>query len=142
MSYKNIMLKNTRRSSFNCGGYALETFDWYCPSYLYGYLRTKEEKERFSAKAVRYMLDEFDDLRVINDVDELKDDEYAIAFRVGYDDFHYVKRADNGVWYHKSGGNPKIRRMKKDIVFGEEWVNPLDSSCTYDSKVVLFAKGK
>lgn len=142
MSYKNVMLKNTNRRSFNCGGYALETFDWYCPTHLLSNLETKEERERYSRKAVRYMLEEFDDLRVINDLNELEDNEYAIAFRVGYDDFHYVKRADNGVWYHKSGGNPKIRRMKKDVVFGKEWVNPLDRFCTYDSEIVLFAKGK
>ena len=86
-------------------------------------------------KAVNAMLREFPDLRVIENLKELKADEYAIAFRIGQevDDFHYCKRSKNGHWTHKMGGQP-IERITKAQVFSPRWCDG------YVGFLVLFAK--
>ena len=83
------------------------------------------------------MLEDFKDrLRKINSVKDLEADEYAIAFRVGERDFHYLKRGGNGVWYHKMG-NCNIDKFPKEEVFADEWCCGM-----YTSTVVLFAMKK
>lgn len=147
LGHRNI--GNTPRRDFNCGGYALGTFNWYKPV-----LEENEDEEDLmfdseidvyerTQRCVNAMLMEFAGvLRVINDVSELMTDEYAIAFRLqdgdGWDDFHYMKRASNGVWYQKCGGYPTIFRATKHEALYEEWST--DVSYTYYGPVVLFAK--
>ena len=81
--------------------------------------------------------------RVIKDIKELAQDEYAIAFRIGgvdgVHDFHFMKRAKNGRWYHKAGGFA-IQSIKKEQVFGEEWITGWFGANHYRGELVLFAK--
>lgn len=155
-------IRNTDRESYNCGGYALNTFSWYCP-----YSSTKQGRilfRNFYSKRMKLlmglnvnlvarlcakmMIKEFNgDLRIIKDLSELQKNEYAIAFRVGQDgDFHFVKRTDKGLWLHKVGGDRKIRIMKKKEVLGNEpWANPFNDeydTVEYNSKTILLAKKK
>ena len=136
---------NTDIRSFNCGGWALNTFSWYRPT-IFGdnircwgddYYQNMTDKQAFNItlKAVNAMLREFPDLRVIEHLKELNKDEYAIAFRIGkdIDDFHYCKRAKNGHWTHKMGGLC-IEKITKKEVFAPVW---LDGYCGF---IVLFAK--
>lgn len=144
---KNIRCKRIRekaRSRYNCGGYALETFDWYRPLNLSCNMdfETDEEVNEYLEKSVDNMLKEFKDLRRIKDIKELSKDEYAIAYRVGKMDFHYMRRGDNGIWYHKVGGMHDLNSVKKEQVFADKWINPYDSNCEYTSELVLFAKKK
>jgi len=100
--------------------------------------------KKTTQNAVAFMLKEFSDLRVIKDIKELAQDEYAIAFRIGgvngVHDFHFMKRAKNGHWSHKAGGSC-IKFIKKEEVFSEEWVTgywyPKNH---YRGELVLFAK--
>ena len=81
-------IKNTKRQAYNCGGYALENFAWYCP-----YTMEQDENDEtpfytsrnsneLVDKCVDHMVSEYSgDLRVINNIKELKSNEYAIAFR-------------------------------------------------------------
>ena len=134
---------NANKYEYNCGGYALNTFSWYCP---YGeispwgfqqiFLGEKLNKEETLQLCVGHMLNEFDDLRLIEDLNELHNDEYAIAFRIAHGDFHFAKRASNGHWFHKRGGTPMIETIKKEEVFSDSWLG------VYDSRLVLFAKKK
>ena len=137
-------IKQKARHLYNCGGYALETFNWYRPLDIGCNMDfdTKEEIDEYLEKSVTSMLRDFKDLRVINDIKELTEEEYAIAYRVGNMDFHYMRRGDNGIWYHKCGGMDDIHTIKKEQVFAKEWVNPYDSNCLYTSDIVLFAKKK
>lgn len=132
--------KNTPKRMYNCGGYALGNYGWYCPYseddaiymdevFEYGEV-TEEEEEIF----VEYMLDTIEDLRIITDISELLENEYAIAFRISNDDFHFVKRGGNGCWYEKMGGSNCINRMTKEEVFSDCWHD------RYDGELYLFAK--
>lgn len=121
-------IKNTTKSAYNCAGYALNTFSWYCPS-------SGDNSNRNRRKLIKTMLKEFSDLRIIKSIKDLQSDEYAIAFRTGKYDLHYIKRASNGHWFHKMGWESKIRTMKEKEVFGKEWMNG-----NYNSKITLFAK--
>ena len=93
--------QNTRVFEYNCGGYALNTFSWYCPHNIgsdrYYSSYTEKGMQKTTQNAVAFMLKEFSDLRVIKDIKELAQDEYAIAFRIGgvngVHDFHFMKRA-------------------------------------------------
>lgn len=137
--------KNTKKDLYNCGGYALGIFNWYCPhdeddidNFFGPFPRadmTVEEKLEFT---LNYMLSEFKDLRVIKGIEELEQDEYAIAYKIGYHDFHFAKRLDDGTWLHKPGGLG-IRKMEKEELMSDVWVS---GSTQYDSRTVFLAKKK
>ena len=139
-------VQNTYIRSYNCGGYALNTFSWYCPhnsSRKYG-STTEQGMLNTTNNAVEFMLKEFKDLRVITDLKELQPNEYAIAFRIGgvggEADFHFMKRGKNGKWYHKPGGTG-IQFIAKEKVFTYKWVSKTwAGTCIYRGKLVLFAK--
>ena len=136
-------IKNTKRQAYNCGGYALENFAWYCP-----YTMEQDENDEtpfytsrnsneLVDKCVDHMVEEYKgNLRVIKNVKELKPNEYAIAFRASLenDDFHFAKLGRNGIWYHKRGSSQVIETMSKKELFGKSWCHG-----KYDSKLVLMA---
>lgn len=140
MNYRNI--KNTYYRSYNCGGYALGTFDWYAPyaddddSVSYRNWNNDNIVDILE-DMVNFILNEFGDyIRQINDLTELEKDENAVAFRIGDDDFHFMLRHSNGHWSHKRG-NQHIEKIRKKDVFSPEWINGI--SITYFSTIVLFA---
>lgn len=130
--------ENTDQFDYNCGGYALGTFSWYLPSRtdeMWGFWlrRDKSELAEITEMAVKVMLEDFADLRVISSVDEVQTNEFAIAFRCSSDgDFHYVRQFRNR-WYHKCGVSD-IYTMEEEEVFSAVW------RCRYDGPIVLFAK--
>lgn len=86
--------------------------------------------------AVTQMVRDFSDrnLRIINEISELGQGEYAIAFRLSSDgDFHYIKRNLIGRWYHKRGASAEILYMSTDEVFHSEWCG------RYDGPIILLA---
>ena len=135
-------LRNTPRRSFNCGGFALGCFSWYCPrrrlntyGSSYSFCSLSEAKRK-TGLSVQIMLEDFPTMRVVTTLEEVQSDEYPILFRHSSDgDFHFIKRADNGVWYHKRGASINIEIMPKEKIF-DIWVN------RYDGPVVIFAKKK
>ena len=135
-------IRNTNKNYYNCGGYALGTYSWYCPnddgwdSPMYDNRYTMEERTQF---AVDYMLNDFCDLRVIKTLAEVTKNEYAIAFRIAVDDFHYMVKKGNQ-WYSKAGNCQRIDRVSQKIVLGKKWFT--DYGVTYDGPLVLFAKRK
>ena len=108
--YSNRNMRNTPKWKYNCAGYALGIFSWYCPydaevGHHFGDYDMTDEFSPLRSQAlmecITQMLADFDDLRVIHSLKELEENEYAIAFRLSWDDFHYMRRADNGHWYEK-----------------------------------------
>ena len=142
-------VKTVNVREYNCGGYALNTFTWYRPHkskyVVYGNeyeenLTEKDIEETYSY-CVSVMLKDFPSLRIIKDIKELQENEYAIAFRIGglnngVNDFHFMKRAKNGCWTHKMGQGD-IQRIKKEQVFADVWHASFGD---YKGKIVLFAK--
>ncbi len=140
----NRNLKNTQRHTFNCGGYALGTFSWYCPhseededrfwGYDYGFSNREEAWVKTMFAVSKMVLDFGGKLRMIKNMEQLHRDERVVAFRLSADgDFHYIRRETNGRWYHKRGGSPDIRPMTKAEVFGDCWCN------RYNGPMVLLA---
>lgn len=143
--YSNRNMRNTPKWKYNCAGYALGIFSWYCPykeleNNPFGNPDMIDEysPERTSAllDCIAQLLNDFPDLRIINSVRDLSPNEYAIAFRLAWDDFHFVRRADNGHWFQKRGSEDCIVTMTTKELFSEEWGGG------YDGSIVLFAKGK
>lgn len=136
-------LRNTIKNRYNCGGYALENFAWYCPysakqdSNRKTPFHMANDSDELATMCVDNMIKEYNGkLRVINNVTELKPNEYAIAFKATLErnDFHFAKLGRNGVWYHKRGSYSRIEIMSKEELYGETWC------CgKYDSKLTLLA---
>ena len=130
-------IKNTCKALYNCAGYALETFSWYCPydDYdLFSLLCDSDELEEITKLTVFHMLKDFEGkLRVISSLKELNKDEYAIAYRVSFDgDFHFMKKARTR-WHHKRGRMSTILTESEDNVLNSIWCD------RYDGPIVLMA---
>lgn len=121
--------KNADRNEYNCAGYALGCYSWYCP---FSHQVTDFEKN------VNQILKDFPNVRKIESSQDLLPDEYMIAFRLSPNDFHFMKRAKNGVWREKRGSQPEIRIVPKSVVFGEVW-SPHRYDGGYRGKIAFFA---
>ena len=194
---------NVRTMSFNCGGYALETFNWFLPIITQDFISDQAEEKwlirnnyeafweiedesdkekdlsnyidtniQAGEKEIFRLLDEieipdnidpdeaksealdlyknhcynsptalslvkgnllktFSDLRVIKDWEELKTDEYGIAYRGGPDDFHFIKYdQEEKLYTHKLGWQFVETLISLEDGFGDD----------YDSKTIFFAK--
>lgn len=130
-------IKNTPKGSYNCGGYALGLFNWFCPWEEEDDYQIEMCDDTDLQKMVDYMVENLP-IRVITTVQELQRNEYAVAFRVGDCDFHYMKRGKNGVWYDKIGSRPQIRCHSEKIVLDTEnaWYG------RYSGKIILMAMQK
>lgn len=133
-------IKNTCKALYNCAGYALGTFSWYCPNeedeWYWGFMEDLSDAEMFAKtfETVNFMLKDFKGrLRLIKSVDEIQENEYAIAYRVSSDgDFHFMKKMANG-WHHKQGGSKNILVESEDYVLNGIWCD------RYDGPIALMA---
>ena len=130
-------IHNTDTRLYNCAGYALGTFSWYHPydDYdIFSLLCNLDKLEEITKQTVSYMLKDFEGkLRVISSLEELRKDEYAIAYRVSSDgDFHFMKKARTR-WHHKRGNTLTILTESEDNVLNSIWCN------RYDGPIVLMA---
>lgn len=133
-------INNTERHLYNCAGYALETFSWYCPNEedweYWGYEGDLSSARMFAKtfETVQFMLKDFKGrLRLIGSVDEVQENEYAIAYRISSDDdFHFMKKMANG-WHHKRGNSPSIYIESEDYVLNEIWCD------RYNGPIALMA---
>ena len=129
---------------FNCQGFAFGTYEWdypYDQAYRNVMFTANEDDDYFINEylniTVNWLLDYYcNQLRLIDNVKDAKEDEEVIAYRVGATDFHFMKRKSNGKWYHKPGAN-SIRVAKQKEVFSKVWINA--SGTKYTSDIVLFA---
>jgi len=121
--------------NYNCGGFAFANFEWYLP-YRYKDLHNwwDYSEEVTLEYYINSMLSDFSNLRLINSEKELQEDEVLILFRIGDDDFHYVRKERNGKYYHKMGARPLIHEMPEHEVYSESWIDG-----RYDSRIVMFA---
>lgn len=133
--------QNVEGWQFNCGGYALSTYNWLCP------YDTEEDSDRLFddwysdmssneklEETVDWMLRHVPDLRLVNGVEDLEEDEYLIAYKCGRTDFHYMKRLPSGQWWHKMGSS-RTRRISEKAVYADTWLHG-----KYDSDTAFFAK--
>lgn len=138
--------RNTDYRTYNCMGYALDTYSW-----LYAYLEDgetdafdygvdKEEQEQTLMSCARYLLDTFPLVPITRkQAETARGRKQIVAFRIAKYDFHFMVRRKNGQWYHKMGGSP-IEKIKKSAVFANEWSN--NCGDIYDSEILFFEKVK
>ena len=129
-------VNNTDRFEYNCGGFSLETFSWYLPYDDDEYENVVDQYDGdlslVTKHCVEHMLDEIPGLRLINTVHEAKKNEKVALFRVGFEDFHYVKYED-GKYLHKNGSTP-IRSMSEKEVYNRCWCDG-----EYIGEIIIFA---
>lgn len=133
-------INNTEKHLYNCAGYALGTFSWYCPNEEdWEYWGTLDDWDDMTmlmktGETVQFMLKDFAGrLRLIGSVEEVNDNEYAIAYRLSRDgDFHFMKKMANG-WHHKRGNTDRIYVESEDYVLKKIWCD------RYDGPIVLMA---
>jgi hypothetical protein len=136
---------NTDRYDYNCGGFALGTFDWYLPyiSDDEGEYYEPNEDNMDAVYNARYdhdcgEIDYYEMCNIIADVyidnmikfgnvdreisslKELKEGERAVYFRASESDFHYVRILSDGTYAHKPGSS-FIEEMSEEELFSENW---------------------
>lgn len=150
---------NSNTDEYNCAGFALRTYSWYCPNenplreiFEDYFERGRDDFDGIMNEVTDMMVDtmltDFDgQLRVIEDASEVFPDEELIAFRVAanydeidYDpdfadfDFHYQVLRD-GRWQEKNGDSPITCC---DSPIGSEYWDA--GWIVYNGPMVLFAK--
>ena len=122
-------VRNSDRYNYNCAGYALSCFSWYCPFSFH---------EDNVSECAKQILEDFPNTRIVSSKKDLLPNEYLIAFRTSKTDFHFMRRGKNGVWYQKRGQSPYLIPVKEADVFNKIWPSNL-SDGGYTSEMVLFA---
>ena len=73
------------------------------------------ESTKTTYKHVKSDLGE-DNVRPLKSIDDsIYDDEFMVALRCGKDDFHFIRRLDDGTWYNKSGNAPGVVLTKDEV---------------------------
>lgn len=150
---KLIEMEGKDQAHFNCAGFALDKEEWisldnwqYVDEVIdkegYDILTyseymevAQEEVERIAEDCACEIEHRFIGVRRISSLVDLDDNEYAFAFRAAEDDFHFVRRYNDG-WRHKRGGFP-IESIAEDKVFSSEWEH---GDTPYNSMIYMFAK--
>ena len=151
-------IDNTKAVDYNCGGYALNTFNWFRP-FLdnQGEARRQEIKDRINnhenyykvinsiaEKDAEFMIDLFEgQLRRIFKVKDAQPNERIILYRIGYsldeeeDDFHFIfKDYNDKYWSHKPGAcKPLNNIFSTRKALKRIWDF---TSFNYDSKFIIF----
>lgn len=139
---------NFDEGEYNCGGLALGTFNWYRPynrALLPEVLNLRDQYEvayendeyldydelcdQLADLFIGHMREELGLREVEGPNAELRAGEWMVAFRASWDDFHYVRRLNNGVWIQKCGGSA-ISEWEEERVRGQ-W----ECCCDYAGRV-------
>lgn len=109
--------------TYNCFGYALGYYDW-LDLHSFSWLEseeyaTEDDLLNMFEDCCAELEDRYQLTRVYDANIKLPSNQHLIAFRVGYDDFHFARRNSDGTWSHKPGRN-YIRPMSEEELFGAE----------------------
>ena len=142
--YENDLYNKEKRNQetawvdeYNCAGFALGTFNWLLPY---------DEDTRVDVEDMpntdlyttdnftKWLLEHFDNLRLIDYPSQAKDNEEVIGMRIDLDglDFHFIRRKLNKKWYHKRG-HLDVEKFNENV-FNKTWCN------RYNSEIIFFAK--
>lgn len=154
----------------NCGSYALDVIEWYRPydydeEYGEDIIRSWDNIGTFDEALfdstrlhAENILEDFDDIRLVHNINEVGTKERLILYRegifhgsmtpdmrsiceditddIGWDwDFHFIWRDTNGKWHEKLGAN-RIHDIEEPS-FDEPWSY---GDLIYQGPVVMFAK--
>ena len=146
------------RSGFNCGGFALQTLDWYMPESWVEHRDARFEEEynvikafeRCSFEVERDYNARYDGIDKLVPIDHYSDAPVGVevvAFRLAYDelqdedtgelyyemdDFHFAWRDAKGKWWDKPGWGD-VKELGTDPE--EDWNGRYDGPITWYAKV-------
>lgn len=144
---KHSTIRNTDKSYYNCGGYALSTYRWYLPApdhASWAELEATREDGAYDLVwelSVANIMSEFPELRLLDSFDvEARHIDYKkyeiIAFRWEedeYGDFHFMKLGRDGCWYDKRGSARRINKHGYMDIF-DIWYG------RYDGMIAFFSR--
>lgn len=154
-NYKTVLkdtrgaVSRTEDADYNCMSYAFGNFskwldldNFHClnefDTFLYACENEQKEMiEQLLEKCCQELIEKFN-CRRISAIQEAKDTERIIAFRVGGDDFHFARLNSDGIWTHKPGAS-YIRELTSEEFFNNEGWCYSTRSWPYTSSIVLFA---
>lgn len=145
-------------TDFNCGGFALQTWDWFTPYAEFSCnpcfysdndpLDNGIDFEECDGGQCQgdlalqcttdFILSCFENIRLIEWEDEAKEDEDIILYRIGGGDFHFILKIAEDVYISKSGPREEVEILDKNDAYDKHW----SFSTFYDSEIVKFAKKK
>lgn len=136
----NNHIATTLDNEYNCMGYAFGCYDW-MDLESFRCLDNFDNEDYIDAELKEMTLDCVQEIieygfRQISQPHYVKAHERVIAFRCGYDDFHFARLNSDGIWTHKPGGK-FIRKMTEDELYGDAWCE--HRRYPYTSKVYFFA---
>lgn len=154
--YHTRNVENTGLNDYNCGGYALKTFNWYQPTRLapgevynvinemgYSGYHCEEIHDWYLEQAKKQMLEDFPSLIEVPFYYKPKQYERLIAFRMGltYDeeeesweyDFHYRFKDYDKIYWEEKRGSTMPRICEGDVEDPWDWWRGV-----YDSKILYF----
>jgi len=142
----NLTATNPYRANYNCGGCGIGKEFCYTPT---GYKCGMSTEEAF--KLVVNDIGETNIRKLTSIYDEIEEDEWMVAFKCGDEDFHFIRRTDDGKWYNKRGGTDLI--ISDDAyALSDVWVSETfyingkqyitNDPIIYDDDTVFFALKK
>lgn len=142
-SNSDVIIKDTKslvlsyhQEGYNCFGYAMNYFDWLdLDSFWYNDEEDYEELSDIFEECCQELERRFELRRVWDPETRVGANEYLIAFRIGFDDFHFVRRLSDGTWSHKPGHN-HIRHMSEEELLSDCWGDY--DTCKYVSDIGYF----
>ena len=146
--------------SFNCGGFALQTLTWFTPKvWKYGSdenFYSVEEVDEFVSDCAQSILEEYNEryrdiecLVEVRDHMEVPTGIEVVGFRAAsesyedertgeevfeMDDFHFIWRDKDGIWWEK-GGWAEVRLLEYEP--DDVWSHRYDSVITWFARVPL-----
>ena len=133
------MIENFDPFYYNCGGFALSTYTWVRP-FEFAEDNIKMYPYRFDRglwHLVGGLLDQFN-VRCVTSFKYISSNEYPVVFRVGSNDFHFMRYSIllDG-WIDKRGNSNFINFHKEREVMRGWWYGGM-----YDSQIVRLAVKK
>ena len=132
---------DTETGYYNCGGYALGTYNWYRPyHYNEDYFMDEpipaKHRNTVARRCAKQILEDFPNLKLITRKEMGNyTGKKIILFRVGKDDFHFRVRKD-GKWSEKLGCQ-RIQAVNKKDLFASSWNTPCNK---YTSQIFIFVE--
>lgn len=130
----------TQIMSYNCGGFALRSFYWYCPD---SYYKVRNELDMPAYEKIEsFIQDILKDHPFLVKIDSYRNVPKrfdVVGFRLGFfeddtvDDFHFILR-HKGVWYHKPG-SLEIEKFDSFALNNDSWFY---DELEYNSETIWF----
>lgn len=129
-----MQLQQKHPYHYNCAGFAFDNPEWLSPFATARegreWLRRNHKKVRKCARLMqKFCADK--GARLVGSPRDVLNDEYAVAFRAGERDFHFVRFCENmGQWVEKRGNRDELENYGKNLPHAP-WHEVYDGAIIY-----------